>query len=360
MALLFPPRLEARDSLGNAYNGAKLNIYTAGTTTPITLYSTAALDPGSTLTNPVIADSNGRFAAVYAAEGLLVDILCTTSAGATIWSVEDATFVGASSGALLLDFTNSRARISGSGGEVSFEAGPPVGDDTGGTLRMGGYSGTQADTAELDAIASTITGTLSVGGAATIAGSVAITGAGAYFTERGKDMIGVVETEATTVTGVANQDITLTQLPAGVRAWRIDIWDIVPSTTSDLRARLGYGGTVKSGAGDYVWMHSFTLSSAITHNAGNGTTATELQLFYSMYTAGNSLQMEVQTVDSGTGNTIVRGTAEGNAGASGIEYAVFSGRGQGSYGRATVINIYVSTGTVSFKYRVVPMRGFGE
>jgi len=58
-----PPRLVALDSVGAPISGAKLYFYTTGTTTPLATYSDEAL--ASANTNPVVADSAGRFGSIF-------------------------------------------------------------------------------------------------------------------------------------------------------------------------------------------------------------------------------------------------------------------------------------------------------
>lgn len=61
------PRHLAVDGNGKPISGAKLYVYTAGTTTPVTTYSDSGLSNAQT--SPVVADSNGLFPAIYIASG---------------------------------------------------------------------------------------------------------------------------------------------------------------------------------------------------------------------------------------------------------------------------------------------------
>lgn len=65
MATLFDPFFQAIDGDGNPIVGAKLYFYTTGTNTPQDTFAQSDLDPGSVNANPVIADSAGRFGAIY-------------------------------------------------------------------------------------------------------------------------------------------------------------------------------------------------------------------------------------------------------------------------------------------------------
>lgn len=59
--------LIAIDANGDAVSGAKLYVYEAGTTTPVTTYSDAALTSANS--SPVVANSAGKFNSVYVADG---------------------------------------------------------------------------------------------------------------------------------------------------------------------------------------------------------------------------------------------------------------------------------------------------
>jgi len=65
MAVLFDPFFQAIDGNGDPIAGAKLYFYTTGTTTLQNTYAQSDLSAGSLNTNPVVADSAGRFGAIY-------------------------------------------------------------------------------------------------------------------------------------------------------------------------------------------------------------------------------------------------------------------------------------------------------
>ena len=69
MAQLFDTRVFSILVSGAISPGAKLYWYTSGTTTLTDTYQTEALDPLAKNTNPVVADSNGRFPAIWLAAG---------------------------------------------------------------------------------------------------------------------------------------------------------------------------------------------------------------------------------------------------------------------------------------------------
>jgi hypothetical protein len=83
MATLFTAdRFTPTDGNGHVYAGAQLFFYQTGTTTPQTVYA----DSGATtpLSNPVVADANGLFAAIYLSNVNAYKCVLQTSTGATI------------------------------------------------------------------------------------------------------------------------------------------------------------------------------------------------------------------------------------------------------------------------------------
>lgn len=72
---------------GDAYSGGLLYCYTNETTTPVSLYSDAA---GTvTAANPIVADSAGRLPVRYAGASDPLTLVFKTSAGVTVWSMDD-------------------------------------------------------------------------------------------------------------------------------------------------------------------------------------------------------------------------------------------------------------------------------
>ena len=179
MALIFDSRWRAIDSSGAPYSGALLYIYLTGTTTLADLYTDEELTVPQA--NPVVADSSGRFPQIHGETGLSYDITEKTSGGVTITTYEGVTPFASEGGTLLRTMSGARLRIAaGDIGDgttgVNFEGGEPTPDNTGGAVRVGGYSGSQADKLRLDAVATKITGTLTVDGTSTLTGNVALGG----------------------------------------------------------------------------------------------------------------------------------------------------------------------------------------
>lgn len=70
------------DANANPVPGATATVYTAGTSTPATVYSNASLT--TPLTNPVTANSAGQFPGIFANSGLLYDVRIATAADAQL------------------------------------------------------------------------------------------------------------------------------------------------------------------------------------------------------------------------------------------------------------------------------------
>lgn len=344
MAQLVDPRFLLTDASNVPQNGAKLRIYDAGTTNLTSVFSDSALSVP--LTNPVVASSSGILPQVFAAEGTVVDLQWLTSADVSIpgRSYEDVTFVGADTGDLTRTVTgNARFKLTGSGGANLWQVGDASPDNTGGTLTIEGWAGTQGDNLTLDFAATNATGRI---------------------TEQSKKLQGTVFTEATQVTAQTSVDILLPNDPTGCRAWEIHIWDYSQSGLGNLQVRLSYdsGATYKAAATDYdnFWFQS-TTGGSVSPTAL--VTAAQAEIASNLVGAANQLGgglIRVITPDSGTAFTKIDADLSGiiNTGAGSIFRA--TAYGKGSYGRATNIRLLLAAVNFTFKYRVVPLRGFGE
>ena len=344
MATLEDGIIRVLDANGDPVSGGFLRIYDTGTTTLSDVFTAA--DLVTPLDNPVEADANGRLPQIFAADGLVVDCKMLTAASVEIAGTEyTKAFAGDTSGTITRDFTSARLEISGAAGIVSIEAGDPLGDDTGGKLRAGGWNGTQADTISLDGAAVNVTGKL---------------------TENSKKLDGVVYTARTSFSG-ATVDITLPNDPTGCLAWEIDFWDVITSGAGSVYARLGYGGAVKSGASDYAWAGmkdagaSLSVDTVSTHRDN-----LDAQMIINEYgIVGSStyplrIKLEIDTVASGSGSTTVFGSLAGSGGTY-PQFGLFTGYGLGGYGTATTLQLSLNAGSfTSGYYRVRPLRGYGE
>lgn len=343
---MFDARLRAIDASGNPLVGASLTIYTAGTTTPVSIFRNAALS--TPMTNPTtgsdVSDAGGWFPQVYAAEGLLVDILLKNSSGTTVQSYTSVSFLGADTGEFSRTMADgTRVKFRGSAGVVYLEFGDPSPDNIGGTAIIGGWAGTQADLITVNAALFNTTGPIK---------------------ENSKKLIGTVYTEATTFTGVANIDIPLTASPTGVLAWDIDIWDYTQNTDlKNIYGRLSYdgGATYRSGASDYYGQYSYT--SAGSQTISNDITAAQME-FGTNFRGSAAIpgvgRIRIITPASGTAPTRVTTRFDGISSAPSLQTALGNWYGVGSYGNATHLRILPAGGLITGKYRVTPLRGFGE
>lgn len=345
MALLMHGRLRVTTSANVVINGGKARIKNAGTSTLSTVYSDVGLT--TPLTNPVVADSDGWCPQVFAAEGLAVDVDYETAAGVVVKQDEDLVFLGTAGTSFSRDFgSGGRAQIRGASGIVYYEAGPPVGDNTGGTLVLSGWAGTTADEIEAN-------------GPTNIASDT--------FTVNDKKLPGVVQTAATTFTAATNVDIALTNSPSGVRAWEVLVWDLALSAAERISARLSYdsGVSYKSGAADYGYAVTNLIKAAgSSHTINGGTTDMSLTIDEQLAAASAGIiRLYIVTPNSGNGFTNVSSRIEGrNQTTSAPGLWLSSAQGLGNYGRATHVRLFSTGGgaTLTGKYRVTALRGTGD
>lgn len=317
-----------------------MRVYNAGTTNLTTLYATSALDPGSVLTNPVVAGSDGWTAQIFAAEGTVVDYQTETAGGVVLHTYEDFVFVGASSGAITRDFlTNGRVQLIGRGGNANLEFGDQTGDDTGGVGRIGGWADTQGTSLELDFAAINTTGPI---------------------TDTGKKLLGVVYTDVTQVTAATSVDIALPNSPTGVRQYRLDLWDYSQSGAGNCNARLSFdgGATYPAVAASYNGYSEAYAGAGATYSTYSGTAA---QLFSNRGAANQPARgfVEICTPNSGSDSTHIIAQIAGND--NGTYNRVWSMNfGPTGSGRADHIRLLMSASTFTFKYRLTVLRGSGD
>lgn len=217
------------DSNGDPLPGAKLITRVPGTTTPKATYN--APDLLNPLTNPVIADSAGRFPQMWAAEGSIFDLVLTDENDVTIESFESVAALGTSSGDINIDFgLNGRFQVVGHSGEPNIEFGDPTGDDVGGDGRVGGWNNTQGTRLEIDFAETEFTGGLKVGG----------------FSEPYKRLL---------ASGSVNAATLDLPLDGTFQSWELQLRSVTYTAGNYLRIRFSFdgGATYKSGATDYRW-----------------------------------------------------------------------------------------------------------
>lgn len=352
MAVLAAPSARVDDDDGTPISGGKLRVYDINTTTLSDVFSDEAM--ATPLTNPVVADANGFLPVIFAAQGTYdLQYLDASSAELAGQEYNDWPTVGGSTANTIgADLSGARVRIDGGDiGDgttgVRINAGDPDPDVVGGNLRLGGWDGTQADKIWID-------------------GAVVNVAEPKSFEEDGKRLSTLLQTAASSFTASASVAVPLTNDPVGTRCFRITFFDLVfSSAVAVIWLRLAYDGvpTLLSGASDYAY--------GVVNNTGGGlveqTSAGASQIRIgptSSSAAAHPLGIDctVLTPNAAPGDTLVWGRLLGfglNTGGVLGNY-MFEGAGLGAHGRATHIALVPSTGTVSGKYRIEQLRGYGE
>ena len=115
--LLIPP-FRALDASGNPYSGAKLYFYASpGTTTPVDVYTTAALSVAHA--NPVVADAGGKFANIYGSSAVAYRAVMKDSADAVTLHDFDPINAGSSSMVSSIDVSGGTTGLTFTGGPVT-------------------------------------------------------------------------------------------------------------------------------------------------------------------------------------------------------------------------------------------------
>lgn len=338
------------DDDGVPLAGAKYRFYDAAShATPKNAYTSNALTTSFTF---LTADSGGNFAQAYAAQNSAYYVTLEDQFGVPVAAWDNITGLGGNS-ASSFDQTFADARWKVSSGLIDGvnlglidEAGFPSPTNTGGNRRMGGWAGSQGTKLVLDYAAIATTGSLTI--------------------LNGKKLPGVVLTDKTAFSAVSTVDITLPATPAGVRAWRVELFDVVCSAGSgDVRLRLAYGGgAVKTGATDYASYYDYYNASGPSYTAARTAAAAFGAVATLVGVSGMpiDIDMNIRTVPSGTGPTIVQGVAVGlaTAGPNIPGKSDFVIYGLNDYGKASTVQIFYSSGTLTGSYRVVAEYGFGE
>lgn len=344
MSLLYDARWQAFDNSGNPLVGATLTVYNAGGVVLASIWRDAALTIA--MTNPTSgtdkSDAAGRFGQIFTAEGAIFDVLLKDALGNTVASYVNVVSLGSNTGALSRDFITSRFQARGAGGTTFIEVGDPTGDDVGGTGQIGGWLGTQADLITVNAALLNVVGRIK---------------------ENGKKLASTVYTEATAFTTAATVDITLPNDPTGVLAWEIEFWDFVQSANANLYARVSYdnGANYKSGAADYLSHAALFAVAGITITAdlteAQATLAVDIQGTTAL--PGNGI-IRVITPPSGSNGTRIEGTLKGISHTGALGQSFFNAYAKGGYGKATNLRLFAASGTITGKYLVRPLRGFGD
>jgi hypothetical protein len=318
MAFLADARLHARDANGDPLVGATLTIRNAGTMTLSSVYRDADLTDA--MSNPTsgadVSDAGGWFPQIFAADGSTFDITLKDANGVTVKSYVDVPVVGEGAGAFIRDFGSSRVSIDNSGGTIRLAAGNAAGDDVGGNLSLGGWNNTQADAITLDGAATNTTGKLTVGG---------------------KKLPGVVVSE-TAFSAQSTVVVAVPNDPAGVTAFDIEFFNITSSGASTLDCTFSYdNGATYASTG-------YGGGSLAAGMGGNATT----------------LRLRLITAASGLNHSAIFGTAVQPGAATPLTTVCRSHVGGGGENRVTHVKFVPNAGTLTGKYRVVPVYGSGD
>lgn len=235
MAQVIGPWTRAYNSAGVILPAAQLRLYEAGTTTLATVYSDEALTVDHD--NPITADGAGYFPQIFATEGLSFEVTTLAADGTTPikeWGTWEA--IGSQAGVIEYDFgPNGRVVIRGTGGLPNIEFGDPDPDELGGSGRIGGRAGTQADAIEIDAAATTMTGDAAIQGDLEVTGTMPAD----KYIDSGEE---------------TNQASIIIDLPAEYDAYELELSYISASAATSLEAFFSFDGTTyKTGADDYAW-----------------------------------------------------------------------------------------------------------
>jgi len=318
------------DANGNPIPGAKLLTRVPGTTTPKATYTDATLTVP--LSNPVIADSGGRFPQIFADEGQVFDLVLTTATDVTIDSFYNVTALGASGNSILIDFgVNGRFAVIGEGGEPNIKFGDPTGDDVGGDGRIGGWDNTQGTNLEIDFANTEFTGGITAGGVLNPFPRLLTSGV---------------------ATAAATTDISLDQ---SYENWELRITNLTSSTGSVVQMLVSFdgGATYKAAAGDYIYEGigqsnagavNTTVSSAdhmrLSH-AGVASAATGGVMFTVRI---NSRAAQETYAISNFASLIAATVTESISG------QMASSTNNKNYGKATRIRILGTPGNLTFRY----------
>lgn len=334
----------ATDANLNALPGALIYTYdSVATTTPKTTWQ----DPELTTphANPIQADGSGKFPQIFGNIGDAYYLVLKTAAGVLVDDYEAVEALGsAGSGTFERDFdAGGRWKVSGSLGVIDMEFGPPEGDDVGGDFRLGGWDGTQAETAVIDAAATTFTGSIE-------AQSITVAGTSPappfpYLLTSG------------TATGSASIDITL---PAQYSEYEVHVRDLRGTVATGLRGTLSFdnAGSYKTAADDYLNEAFYQGNSSFTNSpVAQGAS---MILGDSVVTSGTGgMDLVIRLISIAARETrahsdwgqIVSGSAADCK--SGRHTAGTNGK---SYGKATNFRLAMNSGNLTCSYAVYGIR----
>lgn len=348
MGLLYQPRIQALDVNGNPISGAKLYLYdSVATTTPKASYTNNALTIAHA--TPIVADSSGVFPQIYATSGTAYYAVLKTSAGVLVDDFDFVTSLGADDASTLeRDFgAGGRFQVRGSAGTVYIEVGDPLGDDIGGTGRVGGWDGTQGVLLTVDMATVAFTGNVTVAGTAAITGAATVGGSITGATNlilTAPTSAGSVYAKLASGTATAAASVEIT-LDADFDAYLIEIYDLAQSAASILTAVLSFdGSTYKTAAGDYIGATKCIAGTTVSDLGSNTymglSPATSLASGYGAATLRLRSKAGIESFLKGQ---VERWDTIGNA----VQAWPFALTNAKAYGKAQKIKIAPASGTIT-------------
>lgn len=261
MAVLSPsPKAQFLDASGNPLVGGKVYTYAAGTTTPLTTYTTSAGTVANT--NPVILDSRGE-ANIWYSNGTSYKVVLTDSADATIWTVDNIVTIGS------LAFQNANA-VNITGGTIGS-----------GVTFNGNTTGTASNVTGVVAVVNGGTGSTTAAAARTALGA-AKSGANDDITALDQDVVlvatGTVGADSIGYRGAPqNAQTAAYQLALTDNGKHISITTGGITIPANSAAAFPIGATVviynNSGSSQSIAITTDTLRQAGTTNTGTRTLA---------------------------------------------------------------------------------------
>jgi hypothetical protein len=337
---------QIRDSAGAPVNGGKLRIYTANTTSLANVYSDTSL--ATPLANPVVADSLGFLPDIFLSDASNYDCAELTAAGSLIRSYDDIPAVGSDGATFVKDFTGSRLQAYNSAGVVQLESGDPDPDDTGGSLRIGGWEGSQGTALELDYATADFTGDVNVAGDLTVGGDTVA-------------LDSVVESG--TATAASTLDVPLT---GGGLRYRLELMNLTTSASVSIGVQFAFDSvpTFKSGVADYSYQSIYsglvTTDPTGAYDAANASINLTSSISH-LSTGSSAGYIDIFTPANTTGNhptQVLAQLAYFDTAVPALKYLLQSAGSSISYGRATYVRIVLASGTLSCKWRLIKMNGF--
>jgi hypothetical protein len=295
-----------QDANGAPVSGAKVYVYQAGTTTLATTYSDAALTTPNT--NPIIADTAGRFVA-YLASGQSYKFTIQTAAGVAIRTVDNVQAIPAASGNLDVTGVAGEALLAGdvvylsdgSGGLVAGKWYKADADNT--------YSSTLPTVGIVPAaMASGASGTVRLAGRVTALSSLVV-GSTYYISATA----GTITTSAPTNARLLGSADSATSLVLQINTAAASVpitaltgtWTAVSFSAGDFTGSGSMTWTVEAGdvtafrylkIGKTLWVSFYIVTTTI---AGTPSTALQIKIPGS-YAAATAMLVPVLLTDNGT------------------------------------------------------------